>query len=66
MRFSELKPGNLFRYYNGDIYMKTKTVHKTRGFSDITISIRLKDVSLLYFGPNDIVEPIENVEAVIE
>lgn len=62
MRFSELKPGNIFRFYNDDIYMKTKTVHKTRGFSDITIAIRLKDMSLLYFGPNDIVKPIENTK----
>jgi len=58
MKFSELKPGNIFRYA-GDIYMKTKTVYETRGYSEISNATKLKDGEVSWFNGDTDVTPVQ-------
>jgi len=57
MKFSELKPGNIFRY-NGDIYMKTVKVAANTD-SIISIATRLKDGGILQFVDDTEVTPVQ-------
>lgn len=51
MKFSELKPGNLFRYA-GNIYMKTKDLelHTDCTLIETTNTVRLKDREVSWFN----------------
>ena len=63
MIFSELKPGNIFRYAS-DIYIKTETTYDYDNHA-ISNTVRLKDGEVSYFNDDADVTQL-NAKVVIE